>query len=115
MRHARRRQTRHLLLRGAHEQEPGSVQQERREVLEAVDLRVHIPTLRSDECIAIPQHEADFNDAEDASADEGVSEDGMHHRAEHEFLRMGGHGPAGHGDDDARDDVSTRSAVAVFA
>jgi predicted GNAT family acetyltransferase len=72
----------HLLLGGAHEEEATCVQQEGREVLEAVDIVV-ILAIRGDvECGLVTKDEADLDDSGQASSHERVAEDGVNVCAE---------------------------------
>jgi hypothetical protein len=67
----------HLLFGGTHEEETTCVQQERREVLEAVDLVV-VLTIRGDvEGGLVAKDEADLNDPGQSSSHERVAEDGV--------------------------------------
>jgi hypothetical protein len=72
----------HLLFGGAHEEEATCVQQERREVLETVDLIV-VLSIRGDiEGSLVAKDEADLNDPGQASSHERVTEDGVNVCAE---------------------------------
>jgi hypothetical protein len=72
----------HLFFGGAHEEEATCVQQERREVLEAVDLVV-VLSIRGDiEGSLVAKDEADLNDSGQASSHERVAEDGVNVCAE---------------------------------
>ena len=72
----------HLLFGGTHEEETTCVQQERREVLEAVDLVV-VLTIRGDvEGGLVAKYEADLNDPGQSSSHERVAEDSVNVCAE---------------------------------
>lgn len=62
---------------------------------------------------AVPEDEADFDDAGCTGSHEGVSEDSVDHGAERDFLWMSGHSPACEHDDYTWQDISSRSSAAA--
>ena len=103
----------HLLLGGAHEQEATGVEQERWQILEAVDLVV-ILTVRSNvESSLVAEDEADFDNPGQTCGHERVAEDGMNVGAQVESLWVAAHTPSGHHDHDSRNEVTTRTAPTI--
>lgn len=107
------RERRHLLLRRAHEQEAASIEQEGREVLEAVDLGVDIAAFRPYQSVLVFQHERDLDYARQAGRHEGVAKSGVDVSGNHEALRVAAHGPTGHEDDETGDEVAPWAPSAV--
>lgn len=109
--HASITQQGHLLLGSAHEEEAGSVEEEGRQILPAVVV-VDIVLIDG---VAVSQDKGNLDDAGKAGSHEGVAKDGVDHGAEREGLGMGGHGPSGHENDEARDEVALGTAALVSA
>ncbi len=59
--------------------------------------------------------ESDFNDASDTSGHESVAKHGVRRGADHQLLGVGRHTPAGHHDDETRDEIALGRAVSVLA
>lgn len=59
------------------------------------------------------EHETDLDDAGDTGGHESVAKSLVGHGADHEFLGVCGHGPAGDGDNKAGDEVALGRAVPV--
>lgn len=65
--------------------------------------------------LSILQNKCNFNDACKTSSHQSIAKHGMCHGADHQFLRVRGHAPAGNEDDKSRDKVALRVAVAISA
>ena len=98
----------HLLLRRAHEEETTRIKQENRQVLETV----RVLSVLADG-VLVAQDEANLDEPRQPRRHERVSEYGVHHRTQHQTLRVRTHGPAGEQNDDAGDEVARWPAVAV--
>jgi len=61
----------------------------------------------------VAQDERNLNNAGDASSHQRVTKHLMGHGANHQLLRVRGHGPTGHEEDKAWDEVALGSAIAV--
>lgn len=59
----------------------------------------------------VTEHKANLDDTGHTCSHEGVSKSLVGHGTDHQFLRVGGHGPAGNEDDKARNKVALRRAV----
>lgn len=103
----------HLLFSGAHEEEATSIKQERRKVLEAVDL-VIVLAIRGDiEGCLVAKDEADFDDPGKTCSHKRIAKDGMYVRAEFEALWVTTHAPSGHHDHDTRNEVTAWTSLAI--
>jgi hypothetical protein len=103
----------HLLLGSAHEQEATGVKQEGWQILEAVDLVV-VLAVRSDiRGSLVAEDEADLDNPGQACTHERVAEDGMNVGAQVESLWVAAHAPSSHHDYNARDEVTTRTTLAI--
>lgn len=65
--------------------------------------------------LRILQNKRDFNDSCHASGHKGIAKHGVRHGANHQLLRVRRHAPASDEDDESRDEVALRVAVAVPA
>lgn len=63
----------------------------------------------------VPQDERDLDDSGRASRHQRVAEDGVDHGADHQVLRVRGHGITGQEDDDSGHQVTLRAPVPVAA
>ena len=100
----------HLLLSRTHEQKARGVQQERREILEAIRVRAAHANI-----VLVTQDEGDLNNTRQTRSHQGVSEDSVDHGANHQRLRMRRHGIARQTDDNGRNEIPLGPAIATPA
>ena len=99
------RQERHLLFCGAHKHEASCEQQERRQVLEAVDLQIHIATFWSNQGVLVLQYKGDLDDSGKSGGHESIAKHSVDMRTQSKALWVSRHSPAGHEDHDSWNDV----------
>ena len=103
----------HLLLGGAHEQESTGVEQEGWQILETVDLVVVLAVRSNVESRLVTEDEADLDNPRQTCGHERVTKDGVDMGAEVESLWVAAHAPSCHHDHDARNEVTTGTALAI--
>jgi hypothetical protein len=67
------------------------------------------------DAVPVLQHERDLDHPHRPGCHQRVPEDGVHHVAERQMLRMRAHRPAGHDDHEGRDQVPLRPAISLSA
>lgn len=100
----------HLLLGSTHEQEARGVQQERREVLEAVRVGAAHANIGF-----ITQDKRDLDDTSEARRHQGVTKDTVDHSADHQRLCVRRHGITSQTDDNSRNQVPLGPAITAAA
>ena len=78
-----------------------------------------LPTIRVASILAdrstIPQHKANLDNPTRARQHQRIPKRRMHHRAQHQFLRMRTHGESSQENNNSRDDVPLRSSISLSA